>query len=61
MKCRGIPCGQYISLKDKRGKTKTRKLPIWHTTRKQKEKPRSFRCTDYAKWIWMTRCVNREV
>src|SRR3989442_6033788 len=30
--------GQYISLKPKRGKNKTRKLHIWHTTRKQKEK-----------------------
>ena len=28
--------GQYITLKDKRGKEKTRKLPIWQTTRKQK-------------------------
>src|SRR6266851_10059122 len=27
---------QYITLKDKRGKEKTRKLPIWQTTRKQK-------------------------
>jgi hypothetical protein len=30
------PCAQYITLKDKRGKEKTRKLPIWQTTRKQK-------------------------
>jgi len=30
--------GQYISLKDKRGKNKTRKLPIWQTPRKEKEK-----------------------
>ena len=49
--------GQYISLKPKRGKKKTRKLqsgimPESKTTR-------SFRCTDYAKWMLMTRCVNR--
>jgi hypothetical protein len=29
---------QYISLKTKRGKKKTGKLRIWHTTRKQKNK-----------------------
>jgi len=36
--CTGRACPQYISLKDKRGREKTRKLPIWHTTRKQKKK-----------------------
>jgi DNA-directed RNA polymerase specialized sigma54-like protein len=25
----------------------------------ESKKPRSFRCTDYAKWKSMTRCVNR--
>ena len=34
--------GQYISLKPKRGKNKTRKLHIWHTTRKQKEKTKEL-------------------
>jgi len=32
------PCGQYISLKDKWGKEKTRELLIWHNTSKQKKK-----------------------
>ncbi len=32
------PKAQYISLKPKRGKDKTRKLQIWQTTRKQKNK-----------------------
>src|SRR6266516_3487025 len=34
--------GQYISLKAKRGREKTRKLQIWHTTRKQKTKELSM-------------------
>ena len=34
--------GQYISLKPKRGKNKTRKLHIWHTTRKQMNKQGAF-------------------
>ena len=38
----GGPWVQYISLKDKRGKNKTRKLPIWHTTRKEKEKSKEL-------------------
>src|SRR2546422_11378383 len=38
----GTRKGQYISLKPKRGKNKTRKLHIWHTTRKQKEKPKEL-------------------
>jgi hypothetical protein len=42
MKCSGTPCGQYISLKAKRGKEKTRKLHIWHTTRKQQEKTKEL-------------------
>src|ERR1700693_4198258 len=36
------PRGQYISLKAKRGKEKTRKLHIWHTTRKQQEKTKEL-------------------
>src|SRR5437016_8948215 len=35
------PCAQYISLKAKKGKEKTRKPRIWHNTRKQKNQ-RSF-------------------
>src|SRR6266446_1072498 len=51
------PCAQYISLKAKKGKKKTEssksgKLP-------ESKKTRSFRCTDYARWMSMTRCVNR--
>src|SRR2546422_8819393 len=38
----GTRKGQYISLKPKRGKNKTRKLHIWHTTRKQKEKSKEL-------------------
>jgi hypothetical protein len=34
--CNGPPCAQYISLKAKWGREKTRKLQIWHNTRKQK-------------------------
>src|SRR5207248_3992082 len=56
---RGDPCGQYISLKPKRGKKKTRKLPSGILPESTKQKTRSFRCTDYAKWKSMTRCVNR--
>src|SRR5712672_2221871 len=32
---RGDPCGQYISLKAKRGEKADRKLRIWHTARKE--------------------------
>src|SRR5438270_6714528 len=34
--------GQYISLKAKRRKNKTRKLRIWHNARKQKEKSKEL-------------------
>src|SRR5229473_3404255 len=40
--CNGTACGQYISLKAKGGKDKTRKLQIWQTTRKQKNKELSM-------------------
>ena len=48
---------QYISLNAKKGKrrqesSKSGILP-------EREKTRSFRCTDYARWMSMTRCVNR--
>jgi hypothetical protein len=48
---------QYISLKAKRVKEKTRKLQSGKLP--ESKKTRSFRCTDYANWMWMTRCVNR--
>src|SRR5438876_6034562 len=38
----GCSCPQYLSLKAKRGKDKTRKLLIWHTTRKEKTKELSM-------------------
>src|SRR6266851_6761575 len=50
---------QYISLKAKRGKDKTRKLQSGILPESNKKNSRSFRCTDYAKWKSMTRCVNR--
>src|SRR5216683_6169046 len=53
------PCAQYISLKAKRGKDKTRKLQSGILPESNKKNSRSFRCTDYAKWKSMTRCVNR--
>ena len=57
--CEAEAAAQYISLKPKRGKKKTRKLPSGILSEKPKKKARSFRCTDYGKWNWMTRCVNR--
>jgi hypothetical protein len=49
--------GQYISLKAKRGKKKTESSTSG--TMPESKKTRSFRCTDYARWMSMTRCVNR--
>jgi hypothetical protein len=36
------PCGQYISLKPKRGKKKTRKLPSGILPENKKKKPGAF-------------------
>jgi hypothetical protein len=38
MLLKGRACAQYISLKAKKGKEQTRKLHIWHNTRKQNNK-----------------------
>jgi transposase, IS5 family len=51
--------GQYISLKPKGGKTRQESSESGIMPESQKKKARSFRCTDYAKWMSMTRCVNR--
>src|SRR5712671_6972891 len=48
---------QYISLKAKKGKKKTESSKSG--TLPESKKTRSFRCTDYARWMSMTRCVNR--
>ena len=49
--------GQYCELKAKGGGRKDRKFQVWHNVRKKKEG--TFSCTDYGKWMSMTRYVNR--
>lgn len=51
--------GVNTSHLSQKGEKEDKKAPIWQTARKPKEQARSFRCTDYAKWKSMTRCVNR--
>ena len=53
----GTHKGQYISLKPKGGKTRQERSNLAYY--QKGKKPRSFQWTDYAKWMSMTRCVNR--
>src|SRR5882762_4723036 len=53
------PMAQYISLKPRRVKGKTRKLQIWHNTRKKKTPKELSQCISYVKWTLMTRFASR--
>src|SRR6266496_612073 len=46
-------------LSQKGGKTRQESSISGILPERKKKNPRSFRCTDYAKWMSMTRCVNR--
>src|SRR5882762_4486178 len=56
---RGYRDAQYISLKPRRVKGKTRKLQIWHNTRKKKTPKELSQCISYVKWTLMTRFASR--